>query len=203
MSLKSLADNLKSEDEFHTFVKSERVIRRTLSLQHFSQEMSDIIRSHKHEEARKSNVKAYMTDWFLHKRYPIIHDVCNRAIEIVKSVTLRDQKGTLENFFTFDCWGAIYNQHDFTKPHTHGPALWSWCYYIQVPNNAPPLYFREAKLVVNPKPDEIVIFPGHVIHEVPHAIDMSDERIVLAGNIYLDYRNTNYFDVMRNFAENN
>ncbi len=84
MSLKSLADNLKSEDEFHTFVKSERVIRRTLSLQHFSQEMSDIIRSHKHEEARKSNVKAYMTDWFLHKKYPIINDVCNRAIEIVK-----------------------------------------------------------------------------------------------------------------------
>ena len=81
-------------------------------------------------------------------------------IEIVKSVTLRDQKGTLENFFTFDCWGAIYNQHDFTKPHTHGPALWSWCYYIQVPNNAPPLYFREAKLEVYPKPDEIVIFPG-------------------------------------------
>ena len=69
MSLKSLADNLKSEDEFHTFVKSERVIRRTLSLQHFLQEMSDIIRSHKHEEARRSNVKAYMTDWFLHKKY--------------------------------------------------------------------------------------------------------------------------------------
>ena len=59
MSLKSLADNLKSEDEFHTFVKSERVIRRTLSLQHFSQEMSDIIRSHKHEEARKSNESIY------------------------------------------------------------------------------------------------------------------------------------------------
>ena len=190
MSLKELSNNLKSESEIHTFVKSERVIRRTLSLQHFLQEMSDIIRSHKHEEARRSNVKAYMTDWFLHKKYPIINQVCDRAINIVKSVTARDQKGTLENFFTFDCWGAIYNQHDYTKPHTHGPALWSWCYYIQVPNNAPPLYFREAKLVVNPKPDEIVIFPGHVTHEVPKASEMTEERIVLAGNIYLDYRNT-------------
>ena len=54
MSLKELSKNLQTEDEFHTFVKSERVIRRTLSLQHFSQEMSDIIRSHKHEAARKS-----------------------------------------------------------------------------------------------------------------------------------------------------
>ena len=54
MSLKELSNNLKSESEIHTFVKSERVIRRTLSLQHFLQEMSDIIRSHKHEEARRS-----------------------------------------------------------------------------------------------------------------------------------------------------
>ena len=47
----------------------------------------------------------------------------------------------------------------------------------------------EAKLKVFPKPDEIVIFPGHVTHEVPKAIDMIGERIILAGNIYLDYRN--------------
>ena len=87
-----------------------------------------------------------MTDLILHKRYPIIHDVCNSAIEIVKFITLRDQKGTLENFFTFDCWSAIYNQHDFTKPHTHmDPALWSWCYYIQVPNTLPHLYISERK----------------------------------------------------------
>ena len=189
MSLRDLSNNLRTEDEFHTFVKSERVIRRTLSLQHFLQEMSAIIRSHKYEEARKSNVKAYMTDWFLHKKYSIINDVCNRAIEVVKSVTLRDQKGTLENFFTFDCWGAIYSENDYTQPHTHGPALWSWCYYIQIPDNAPPLYFREAKLKVYPKPDELVIFPGHVTHEVPKASDMQGERIILAGNIYLDYRN--------------
>jgi len=45
-------------------------------------------------------------------------------------------------------------------------------------------------LEVYPKPDEIVIFPGHVIHEVPKASDMTEERIILAGNIYLDYRNT-------------
>jgi hypothetical protein len=57
-----------------------------------------------------------------------------------------------------------------------------------VPENAPPLYFREAKLKVFPKPDEIVIFPGHVTHEVPKANEMIGERIILAGNIYLDYR---------------
>tara|TARA_Y100000817_G_scaffold312208_1_gene305692 strand:+ start:995 stop:1567 length:573 start_codon:yes stop_codon:yes gene_type:complete len=190
MSLSDLANNLKKEDEIHTFVKRERVIRRTLSLQYLHGQMSDIIRSHKYEEQRKSNVQAYMTDWFLHKKYPIINDVCNAAIEVIRGYSDSDQKGKLDKYFTFDCWGAIYHESDYTKPHTHSPALWSWCYYIQVPNNAPPLYFSEADLRIFPKPDELIIFPGHVIHEVPNAYDMVDERIMLAGNIYLDYRNT-------------
>jgi len=190
MSLKDLSNNLRTEDEFHTFVKKERVIRRPLSLHHLHRELVNIIRSQEDTQQRKTNVKAYMTDWYLHQMNSYVNEVCNSAIDIVKSLQVKDQKGTLDKFFTFDCWGAIYNESDFTKPHTHGPALWSWVYYIQVPNNAPPLYFPQAKLRVHPKPDEIVIFPGHVIHEVPHAIGMSDERIVLAGNIYLDYRNT-------------
>ena len=69
MSLKDLANNLRTEDEFHTFVKSERVIRRPLSLHHLHKDMADIIRSHKHEEERKSNVKEFMTNYFLHQSY--------------------------------------------------------------------------------------------------------------------------------------
>ena len=190
MSLKDLSNNLRTEDEFHTFTKKERVIRRPLSLHHLHKDMVDIIRSHKYEEERKSNVQAYMTNYFLHGQYESVNEVCNSAIDIIKSIQVKDQKGTLDKFFTFDCWGAIYNESDFTKPHTHGPALWSWVYYIQVPDNAPPLYFKEAKLKVFPKTDELIMFPGQVIHEVPKAIDMTGERIVLAGNIYLDYRNT-------------
>ena len=190
MSLKELSKNLQTEDEFHTFVKKERVIRRTLGFQNYHEQMSDIIRSHKYEEERKSNVKAYMTNYFLHKQHSIINDVANKAIGIIQSIQVKDQKGNLDKFFTFDCWGAIYNESDFTKPHTHGPALWSWVYYIQVPDNAPPLYFKEAQLCRYPKSDELIMFPGHVIHEVPKASDMQGERIILAGNIYLDYRNS-------------
>ena len=179
MSLKNLSNNIQSESELHTFVKSERVIRRQLQLDIRQLEhLAYIINTHKHEEARKSNVNDY----------PLVNTVCEKAIDIIRTATIQDQKGTLEKFFTFDCWGAIYEQYHHTKPHTHGPALWSWCYYLQVPENAPPLYFREAKLKVYPKPDEIIIFPGHVTHEVPKANEMIGERIILAGNIYLDYR---------------
>ena len=115
MSLKDLANNIQKESEFHTFVKSERVIRRQLKLDIRQLEhLAYIIDSHKHEEARMSNVKAWMTNWFLHQDYPLVNTVCEKAIDIVKSVTKNDQKGQLEKFFTFDCWGAIYDQYHHT-----------------------------------------------------------------------------------------
>tara|TARA_R100001377_G_C3185485_1_gene108369 strand:- start:38 stop:613 length:576 start_codon:yes stop_codon:yes gene_type:complete len=191
MSLKDLSNNLQTEGEFHTFTKQERVIRRPLGISVSKRlELHTLISKHKHEEARKTNVKAWMTNWYLHKDNPLVNDICLKAIDIVKSVTMQDQKGKFEKFFTFDCWGAIYEEHQYTKPHTHGPALWSWVYYIQVPKNSPPLYFPQAKLNVFPKSDELVMFPGQVIHEVPKASEMDAERVVLAGNIYLDYRNS-------------
>ena len=115
MSLKNLSNNIQSESELHTFVKSERVIRRQLKLHAHHEQLTHIIRTHKHEEARKSNVKAWMTNWFLHNDYPLVNTVCEKAINIIRTATIKDQKGTLEKFFTFDCWGAIYEQYHHTK----------------------------------------------------------------------------------------
>ena len=190
MSLKDLSNNIKLADELHTFTKTERVIRRPLSLQHLHRELINVIRSQKDKQGRKTNVKAYMTDWYLHQMNSYVNEVSDAAIDIVKGLQVKDQKGSLYKFFTYDCWGAIYSENDYTVSHDHGPALWSWVYYIQVPDNSPPLYFPQAKLKVFPKTDELIMFPGQVQHEVPKAIDMIGERIVLAGNIYLDYRNS-------------
>ena len=99
MNLKDLSNNIQSESESHTFVKSERVIRRQLNLHAQHEQLTHIIRTHKHEEARKSNVKAWMTNWFLHKDYPLVNNICEQAIDIIRTVTIKDQKGTLEKFF--------------------------------------------------------------------------------------------------------
>ena len=188
MSLKELSKNLQTEDEFHTFVKKERVIRRTLGFKNHHEKMSDIIRSHKHEEERKTNLKCFQTDWHLHDQYRSINNIAVKAIDLAININMVDQKGNIEKYWVYDCWGAIYEQNDYAKPHTHGPALWSFCYYIKIPEHSPPLYFPQAKLKVFPKPDEMIMFPGHVIHEVPKATEMIGERIVVAGNVYLDYR---------------
>ena len=190
MSLKDLANNIQKESEFHTFVKSERVIRRPLSLHHLHKDMADIIRSHKHEEARKSNVKAWMTNWFLHGQYESVNEVCNQAIDIVKSVTKNDQKGQLEKFFTFDCWGAIYKEGDYTIMHNHWPHLWSFVYYVNCPDGSAPLLFdrcihpgKGIERVV-PRTGLMVMFPGWVNHSVPKHI--GEDRIVVAGNLTMN-----------------
>ena len=79
MSLKSLSmDNLKSEDEFHTPLESKRGYPEHYLYNIFHKKCQTSFNSHKHEETRKSNVGPYMNLKFLHKKYPIIHDVCNQ-----------------------------------------------------------------------------------------------------------------------------
>ena len=95
-----------------------------------------------------------------------MNDVCDSAIDIIKSIQVQDQKGTLNKFFTFDCWASSIEKMILLYLIPTAPALWSWVYYISIPNNAPPLYFDEAKFKVYPKSDEIILFPGHVRHEV-------------------------------------
>ena len=54
MSLQDLSHNIQSESELHTFVKSERVIRRQLQLNiRQLEQIAYIIETHKHEEARR------------------------------------------------------------------------------------------------------------------------------------------------------
>ena len=60
-----------------------------------------VIEKGSHEEEKKSNVKAYMTNYFLHKKYELINIVCNEAIDILKSIQVKDQKGNLDKFFIF------------------------------------------------------------------------------------------------------
>jgi len=102
MSLKELSRNLQREDEFHTFVKSERVIRRPLSLHHLHKDMADIIRSHKYEEERKSNVQAYMTNYFLHKQHVIVNDV-----KIVVCVSLAPFLRMCETHLLFEDFSIV------------------------------------------------------------------------------------------------
>ena len=56
-------------------------------------------------------------------------------------------------------------------------------YYVKMPKYAP-IIFPTSNYEYNPKPGDLMVFPGHIQHEVK-AVD--DERIMIAGTLINTY----------------
>ncbi len=167
--------------------------------------LKEIIRNHGDEQQHASNVKADMTDWFMHQKYQEFKQLSIHVEAELKKVTGtgRDRNSKKElPFVTTECWGAVYRKGDETVPHTHWSSLWSWCYYLKVPEDAPPFQFvnvyRESKgdkvnldhinnltgktFDIYPQVDDLLFFPSHMRHGVPKS-KSNEERIMIAGNV--------------------
>ena len=86
---------------------------------------------------------------------------------------------------TSDCWGVLYKEKDFAVAHAHWPNIWSWGYYVKVPQGSSPLVFPEGKegnYYVFPQVGDLVIFPAWVKHEVPPSA-VEEDRMLVGGNI--------------------
>jgi hypothetical protein len=143
--------------------------------------LEQVIRKQGDRVFRKSNVKAQMTEWQMNKEsggehFQKISDfACEVSIDI-SPVTILPRVN--------DIWGAVYRKGDYTIPHEHWPALWSFCYYVNVSEKCSPLLFTSNNYQIKPENGMLVLFPGFVKHEVP--IQQCDyERVMIAGNITL------------------
>ena len=161
--------------------------------------LKKIIRSHGDEQEHASNVKADMTDWFMHHQYQEFKQLSIRVEGELKKVTGGSgDKATQKDlpYLTTECRGAIYRKGDQTVPHTHWGSLWSWCYYLKVPEDAPPFRFAnvisktsmvdnnlESKFLdVYPQEDDLIFFPSWMVHCVPKS-NSNQERVMIAGNV--------------------
>ena len=150
------------------------------------QSLKDIILNRGDEQNHVTNVKADMTDWFMHKKYKEFKELSIHA-EAVANQMIEDPVA----MFTFDCWGAVYRKGDETVIHSHWGNLWSWCYYLKIPNDSPPFRFEDTfqsgtndvtSFDIYPEDDDILIFPSWFKHSVPK-MECDGERIMIAGNI--------------------
>ena len=141
----------------------------------------------------KTNVKANMTDWRMHMK----DDDFGKLASTVETIAMNmrygsthvdgdthtvKNKGQSPRLMTDECWGASYGKGEFTNNHNHWPALWSWCYYLQVPKGSSPLVFSEAGIMFEPKVGDLVLFDGQAQHSVPPC-DCEEKRVMIAGNI--------------------
>lgn len=133
---------------------------------------------------KKTNVKALMTDWQMWKtNEPCWKAVADQVINICK--TLRP-KGFYENMTPCltDMWGAMYLSEEKTIPHDHWPSTWSFCWYLNKPEDSPDLYFPEADYTLPVTKGTMVFFPGWLRHEVKSK-PFKNKRYMIAGNVRL------------------
>lgn len=153
------------------------------------------------EMNHETNVKATMTNYFMHKENSDFKDLSDIILKILHKVIEADKLDVDQSYFyTMDCWGAIYSKGHETVVHHHFPSLWSWCYYIKCTDGCSPLVFPDSNIIFEPKEDELVIFPSYINHYVPLS-NIEEKRIMVAGNIGLDavkYEEINYKRIKEN-----
>ena len=165
----------------------------------------ELILEHGDEQNHASNVKADMTDWFMHTRYKEFKELSIFAEAVANELFNADI-----TIYTQECWGAVYRKGEETIKHTHWGNLWSWCYYLKVPSDSPPFRFEDigegktSSFDIYPQEDDLIMFPSWISHSVP--VSQSDEeRIMVAGNIQLNNKpksqDIDYDSIMQTMVE--
>ena len=90
--------------------------------------------------------------------------------------------GTETNLRVDHFWLANYSKGDFTIPHHHKPAMFSFVYFVRCPKGSSPLVLTTSGKRVKSDEGKVVIFPAGVWHHVPQ--NKCEGRMTLAGNIY-------------------
>ena len=139
-----------------------------------------IIKTGDEWKRRLTVVQADITNLNMHHRYPSFNRICDIVItyaEKIGSTTIKCR--------TSDCWGVLYKKNDFAVAHAHWPNIWSWGYYVKVPQGSSNLVFPEGKegnYYVFPQVGDLVIFPAWIKHEVPPSLTEED-RMLVGGNL--------------------
>ena len=79
-------------------------------------------------------------------------------------------------------WISNYNKGDYTKSHSHLPAVFAFNYFIKTPKGSSPLVFTTSGKKIEAEEGKLLIFPGNLSHHVPK--NRCDDRMVLPGNVH-------------------
>ena len=167
---KSLRGNVTS-DIFITFIKNEEEMNKNII---------DTINHQGDKQNYNTNVKAQMTDWEMWD-YPGFNKLHNILIETIKGLACYKKRESVK-FNIVDMWGCKYKDGDYTIKHNHWPSVWSMVYYLYPPKECPELIFNDFNYKIKPEHGLMVIFPGHLEHEV-NKKSFKGYRYVVSANV--------------------
>jgi len=173
----------------------------------FDSALIEAIRADGGVKSYTSNVQAYTTEWTLdldHNAAPFdqFFDFLNSSIGTSLDLQVDGRSDFDPNqrdyrYEIVNLWGAIYKSGDYTRIHKHlgspvGMTGLSFVYYAQADDsNTAPLEFPTIEYSITPVTGQLVLFPGWLTHYVPEYQPVDGrERIVLAGNIAVGWKNS-------------
>jgi len=98
-----------------------------------------------------------------------------------------------EGYKINNAWAGVYSQNQIAVSHHHEPAYKSFCYYIKAEEPYTPMVFKNENIEIDAITDRLIVFYSTLSHEVPPCI--SDERIMIAGNIVSGYEKIGSFEI--------
>lgn len=136
---------------------------------------------------KRTNVKATMTRVNMFNRPGFDKLVNWYVFETAKVMVHREfaiEPSREVDYGMRDLWGMRYESGDYATPHCHFPSDIAYCYYVNVPSGAPGLYFPDIEEELQVEAGTLVMFWGHMKHEVKQK-EYSGYRYAVAGNIDL------------------
>jgi len=127
----------------------------------------------------QTNVKAQMTDWDVSYNEHFLK-VGEIALKFSKDIAKKVWAVTISPILS-DIWGMKYKTNEYAISHDHFPSMFSFAYYINPPENST-LSFPELNKELKNEHKMLVIFPGHMLHEVKPK-EFTGHRYVVSGNI--------------------
>ncbi len=135
-----------------------------------------------------SNIRAHATDWDVLFDYPQIKSLINFVSDQIIGNILRSYSLQKDDITCPEIWGVSYKKGDQTTAHSHLPSLFSFVYYVNVPDKSSPLYFNYSKETIEPQEGDCVIFDAALTHSVP--VCECDDRCVVSGNFIWNKKGT-------------
>ena len=137
-----------------------------------------------HPESTPSNVQAvYMSPWNSHALNAKLMPLCDSVVTIAQMMAQSAMGAWFSamqiELYVSNCWGIIYEDSDYTKPHNHFPAEFACAIYLEADEGCAPIIFSRT-VTVQPKPGSMILFPGIIKHEVP---PNKGRRVVISMNL--------------------
>ena len=131
----------------------------------------------------KSNVKADMTDWIMQNKTGF-KDLAKIILEMSVEGSKQRYNRNINPYIT-NMWGMRYKSGEQAIMHDHWPALWSFVYYLNAPEGAPGLFFKEMGAQGGMRKLEsglLMMFPGYILHGVQPQ-NFKGYRYVVSANV--------------------